>query len=432
MTSPGDGIHEPRIRVLLVASNQEEAETLCRFLRAWDFEPVQAESAEAAATEARQRGVAIAIVAVEGGDRRYFELVRAMREASGVETILLGRDGSAEFVTEAFRAGAYDCLMQPTDFRQLGRDLNTLRESFRRQLERSVWFAEWGAESVVEGMVGISAPMRALFAAMRRLARESAPVLITGLTGSGKERVAQALHSLGKPSDSPLVIYRCCGVAEEMAACELLGHRGDWGPSAAQAEGSESVGVFESARGGTLVLDEIGELPLPLQEELERLLEREAAETVPRPVRVVATSRFSLFEAVHQARFSPALYRRLSENIIHLPSLAERMEDLPLLSRHFLQQFNQEFGGQVRGFSSAAEWALLNYRWPGNVRELENVIGRACLLADGPHIEVQDLSIAYTNSGSWSEHLGGGAARPDRSPTSAVGKKAVRSAIIQK
>jgi DNA-binding NtrC family response regulator len=108
------------------------------------------------------------------------------------------------------------------------------------------------------------------------------------------------------------------------------------------------------------------------------------------------------------------------------------MEDLPLLSRHFLQQFNQEFGGQVRGFSSAAEWALLNYRWPGNVRELENVIGRACLLADGPHIEVQDLSIAYTNSGSWSEHLGGGAARPDRSPTSAVGKKAVRSAIIQK
>ena len=432
MTSPASSIREPRIRVLLVNSSQEEAETLCRFLRAWDFEPVQAESAEAAAAVARERGVAIAIVTVEERDRGCFKLVRAMREASGVETILLGRDGSAEFVTEAFRAGAYDCLVPPADFRQLGRDLNTLRESFCRQLERSVWTAEWGPESVVEGMIGVSGSMRAVFAAVRRLAPDSSPVLITGLTGTGKERVAQSLHSLRGKSDAPLVIYRCCGVSEAMAVSELFRNPSEQGSSAMPPGDSEETGVFASARGGTLVLDEIADLPLAVQEKLEKFLEREAEAAGPRPVRVVATSRFNLFEAVHQGRFSPALYRRLSENIIHLPSLAERMEDLPLLSRHFLRQFNQEFGEQVRGFSSAAEWALLNYRWPGNVRELENVIGRACLLADAQHIEVQDLSIAYTNSGSWSEQLGGRTARPDRTPTSTVGKKAARSAIIKK
>ncbi len=432
MTSLGTSIREPRIRVLIVSSSREEAETLCRFLRAWDFEPVQAASAEDAAAVARERGVTIAIVAVEGRNRRSLKLVRAMREASAVETILLGRDGSAEFVTEAFRAGAYDCLMQPADFRQLGRDLNTLRESFCRRLERSVWTAEWGPESVVEGMIGVSAPMRAVFAAVRRLAPDSSPVLITGLTGTGKERVAQSLHSLRGKSDAPLVIYRCCGVSEATAECELFGVRGETGPAAMAADSEATAGAFESARGGTLVLDEIADLPLSVQEKLQEVLERETAEAGPSPVRLLATSRFNLFEAVHQGRFSRALYRPLSENIIHLPSLAERMEDLPLLSRHFLRQFNQEFGEEVRGFSSSAEWALLNYRWPGNVRELENVIERACLLADGQHIEVQDLSIAYTNSGNWSEQLGGRVARPDRSATSTVVKKPTRSAIIKK
>jgi DNA-binding NtrC family response regulator len=276
--------------------------------------------------------------------------------------------------------------------------------------------------------------MQAVYSAIRRIAKEDSPALLTGLIGTGKELAAQALHSLSSRAGKPLVIYRCCGASEAVAESELFGVAPGFEPAKDSKEGGEQVpGAFESARGGTLLLDEIGDLPMKIQEKLERELGDGQSQA---SVRVLAATRLNLAAQVGRGFFREDLYRLLSQSVIHLPSLAERPEDVPLLCRHFLRQFNQEYGKTVESFSSTAERVLLAYPWPGNVRELENVIGRACLLADADRIEVQDLSIACSpepfrwpeslpNPGEWKKGPAAKAAsgvRSRRSPRANVKK----------
>jgi DNA-binding NtrC family response regulator len=316
---------------------------------------------------------------------------------------LIAEDDTPKFATEAFRAGVYDCLKPPTDFKHLSRDLNTLREAVQRRLDRRVWDSEAGVAQGLPEIVGASAPMQAVFACVRRFARENSPVLITGLIGTGKEVVARALHGLSERAAGPLVVYRCCGVTEQLAASELFGDS----PSSAPFSGGRGkaapaeLSALESAHGGTLLLDEIADLPLSIQARLASTLQLNPKQG---EIRAVAATRLNLAEQVRSGRFHHQLYDLLSKNVIHLPSLSERQEDIPLLCRYFQAKFNCEFGKATRAFSPAAERALLSYAWPGNVRELENVIGRACLLADQDWIELSDLSIAAPLSASaWPE-----------------------------
>jgi DNA-binding NtrC family response regulator len=408
------GWDDDRVRVLVLSQSTDDQDTLCRFLAAWNFDPVSVLSAEEGVALASQQGIGIAIVASPVAGTRGLTAVRALRQsASGIETILLAAEDSAEYATEAFRAGAYNCLLQPVDYRQLSQDLNTLREAVWRKQEGELWKAEWETEAGLGGMVGSSTAMQAAYSAIRRLARENSPVLFTGLIGTGKELAAQTLHLLSPRAGTPLVIYRCCGASEALAEKELFGAGA---PCEREAEGSEEAiervpGALESARGGTLLLDEIGDLPLGIQEKLEEALRgnglprAEGEEPTSAAVRVLAATRLNLTARVGRGAFREGLYRLLGRNVIHLPSLGERPEDIPLLCRHFLRQFNQEYSMAVGGFSSAAERTLLSYAWPGNVRELENVIGRACLLADGDRIEAKDLSIASSPGNGWSESL---------------------------
>ncbi|MBI4480799.1 MAG: sigma-54-dependent Fis family transcriptional regulator [Acidobacteria bacterium] len=401
------GRNEQRTCVLLVDAMEKDREVMGRFLSSWKFEPVEASNAREALEIASRQAVSIALISDPGRGTAGMELVRELRQARpGLETILLAADPSATYATEAFRAGAYDCLTRPVDFKQLSRDLSTLREAVRRKLESKAWEAAAGADLGLAGMAGISAPMQAVFASLRRFAMEESPVLITGLTGTGKELAARVLHSLSRRASQPLVVYRCCGVSESVAAMELFGEPARSCDQIDLTEpplGEVGKGLMDLARGGTLLLDEIGELPPAIQTRLANVLQQGRLVGSPDgsqqdgSVRLLAATRLNMAEQAGQGEFSAELYRLLGSNLIHLPSLVERTEDIPLLCGQFLEKSNREFDKATRAFSPAAKRALLSYHWPGNVRELENVIARACLLAEQDWIELSDLSIAASS-----------------------------------
>jgi DNA-binding NtrC family response regulator len=246
-------------------------------------------------------------------------------------------------------------------------------------------------------VVGRSRRMREVFAILERIAPTSATVVLEGETGTGKEVVARELHRKSPRAAEPFVVFDCGAVPKDLIESELFGHEKG---SFTGAVGSRQ-GLFEVAHGGTLFLDEIGELSLELQPKLLRALEHREIRRVGSnraikvDVRLVAATNRRLDEEVRAGRFREDLYYRLSVVRISLPPMRDRLEDVPLLARHFLKQapFNRGPDGEprVKGFSEDALTLLMEYHWPGNVRELLNVVERSTSFADGDHVEVDDL-----------------------------------------
>jgi transcriptional regulator with PAS, ATPase and Fis domain len=224
-------------------------------------------------------------------------------------------------------------------------------------------------------------------------------MLITGETGTGKDLIAQALHRLSPAAAGRYVVLNCSAVVETLFESELFGHvRGSFTGAT-----SDKAGLFEHAHGGTLFLDEIGDMPLSTQAKLLRVLQNQEVQRVGSltakrvEVRVIAATNRDLRVAIIEKRFREDLYYRLSMVEIHVPRLAERKEDLPLLERHFISRFASQYGKEIHGLTHRAQILLSLHSWPGNVRELENVIGHACMMAMGDTIDVQDLP-AYMHS----------------------------------
>ena len=244
-----------------------------------------------------------------------------------------------------------------------------------------------------EGMIGKSAAMWETFARIRRVAPHFRTVLVTGQTGTGKELSARALHQLSPVSKGRFVVLNCSAVVETLFESELFGHvRGSF-TGAAQ----DKMGLFEFADKGTIFLDEIGDMPLGTQAKLLRTLQNQEVLRVgsltPRKVdaRVIAATHRDLREAVAAKTFREDLFYRLSMVEIHVPSLEERKEDIPLLTNYFIEKFATQFRKQIRGITQRAQIILARHNWPGNIRELENVIGHAGMMVLGDMIDVVDL-----------------------------------------
>jgi transcriptional regulator with PAS, ATPase and Fis domain len=249
------------------------------------------------------------------------------------------------------------------------------------------------ANARFEDMVGRSPAMVEMFSRIRRVAPHFRTVLVTGETGTGKELAAKALHNLSPVSNGRFVVLNCSAVVETLFESELFGHvRGSF-TGATQ----DKMGLFEYADRGTIFLDEIGDMPLGTQAKLLRTLQNQEVLRVgsltPRrvEVHVIAATHRDLRAAIADKLFREDLYYRLSMVEVHVPALADRQEDLPLLIRFFIERFSSQFRKDIRGLTQRAHIVLARHSFPGNVRELENVLGHACMMAQGNTVDVQDL-----------------------------------------
>jgi DNA-binding NtrC family response regulator len=255
-----------------------------------------------------------------------------------------------------------------------------------------------------EGLVGRSVSMREVFSVLERIARTELTVLVTGETGTGKELVSRAIHDRSTRRNGPFVVFDCGAVARNLVESELFGHE----KGAFTGAVAPRAGVFEQAHGGTIFLDELGELPLELQPALLRVLEQREVRRVgdrrvrPVDVRVVAATNRDLGQLVAEGQFRQDLFYRLAVVEVHLPPLRERREDFALIVDHILA--TAPFEHRVRGLSAEVERVFQAWHWPGNIRELRNVVLRAIPFSDGPMIGIDALPDALRTSGELSLH----------------------------
>ncbi|HLW71587.1 MAG TPA: sigma-54 dependent transcriptional regulator [Candidatus Binataceae bacterium] len=253
--------------------------------------------------------------------------------------------------------------------------------------------AAFARPSLCAGIIGESSAIRAMFAAIERFAPFNGTVLITGESGSGKELVTRALHQLGPSPNGPLVSFNCANLVEGLAESQLFGHVKGAFTHAREAQ----MGCFRQAHGGTLMLDEVGELPLAMQAKLLRVADSFEVQPVGSPetirveVRILAATNRDLPTMVKAGTFRSDLYYRLNVASIYVPPLRERIDDVGPLTAHFVDKYNREFGRNVRFISRSAFALLRAHRWPGNIRELAHVIEHAALLGDDESIDRRDL-----------------------------------------
>ena len=310
------------------------------------------------------------------------------------EIVIMTGVGSVEMAVEAMKAGAYDYLTKPfDDIERVAMVIGKAMERFRlmqklRQYERKSFF-----EDGYEGIIGRGRKMQELYNVIESIAPTTSTVLITGESGTGKELVARAVHARSQRKEKPFVVINCAAISVHLLESELFGHkRGSFTGAVA-----DKRGLFEEAHGGTIFLDEIGEIPPSIQVKLLRVLQEGEVKAVGDvnskqvDVRVVAASNRDLVVEVHEGRFREDLYYRLHVIGLSLPPLRERSEDIPVLAYHFLKKYSEKMKKPVEKISVDALQALSNYSWVGNVRELENVIERAVVLSATDSIGAQDL-----------------------------------------
>src|SRR6266568_4197350 len=319
-------------------------------------------------------------------DQSGLEVYQSIRRLDArIPVIFVTLAKTADTAIEAMKQGAYDYLFKPLDLHQLQRVVGAAVEVARRMREPAV-FAEAGPDADVDGAIIGSCPaMREVYKAIGRVTAQNVPVLITGESGTGKELVARAIYQHGPRAKAPFLALNCAAIPEQLLESELFGHE----KGAFTGADRRRIGKFEQVSGGTIFLDEIGDMPLALQAKMLRLLQEQSFErvggneTVRTDVRLIAASHRDLKALAADGKFRPDLYYRLSVFTIQLPPLRERGEDLPMLVQHYLRRFGKELGREVRDIAPEAIERLRNYSWPGNIRELQSVIKQALLHSTG-------------------------------------------------
>lgn len=320
-------------------------------------------------------------------------LERIVSVDPGVEVILITAHYSPESAVEAIQKGATDYMTKPIEINKLRTRIASLMADAEARSKTLRLDQELVDAYKFEGMIGRSPLMLEVYAKIRRIAPHFTTVLITGATGTGKELVALALHRLSPAASGSFVVCNCSALVDSLVESELFGYVRGAFTGATQ----DKIGLFEHADGGTIFLDEIGELSATAQAKLLRVLQNRQIQRVggltPKDidVRVVAATHRNLKAMVRDGQFREDLYYRLAVVEIPLPALANRREDLPLLERYFIEKFSQEYRKPIAGLVRRAQARLASYPWPGNVRELENVIGNACMMVDGNLIDIDDL-----------------------------------------
>jgi two-component system response regulator HydG len=380
--------------ILVVDDDAAHRTMLATLLGSWGY-PV---------TEADDGGRAVAAVR-----RQAFDLILMdvrMIEVSGIEAleqiktinpaipvVLMTAYASVETAVEAIRKGAYDYLTKPLDFDKLRLTVQRAMEHLRLQAENRQLKADLGRDLNRSHIIGHSPAMCALLETVAQVAPTEATVLITGESGTGKELIAAAIHDNSLRRRGPLVKINCAAITETLLESELFGHE----KGAFTGADRRKEGRIVQAHGGSLFLDEVGEMPLTMQVKLLRAIqEREVVrvggqEPVAVDVRIIAATNRDLGQMISDGTFRQDLYYRLNVVGLHLPPLRERRADIPLLASHFLKHFAEKNRKAIQGFTPAAMDRLIRHRWPGNVRELANAVERAVVLSRGAYLDEADF-----------------------------------------
>jgi two-component system response regulator HydG len=389
--------------ILVVDDDESNRVTLERLLGREGYSVVHADSGRTALEAVRAQPIDLVLTDLKMPGMSGIDLLKAARTVDpDVEVVVMTAYGTVETAVEAMKEGAYDFVAKPLKRQEL---LSCLRKALEKrglQVENRRLREQLGAIGDGE-IVGQSAAMREVLAEVEQVAPADATVLIAGGSGTGKGRLARMLHRMSRRRAERFVTVNCGALPESLLESELFGYeRGAFTGATARKEGR-----FDLARGGTMFLDEITEMSLPVQVKLLRVLQEGeyervgGTETLRTDCRVIAASNRDIEAEIAAGRFREDLYYRLNVIRINLPPLRNRYEDIPLLAQHFLVRFTQKNAKDIKGFTPEAIEALCAWHWPGNVRELENAIERAVVLSRDTQLTLDDLPPAMRqNRGS--------------------------------
>jgi len=396
-------------KILVVDDDAGIRGSLAVLLNSWGFEPLQASNAAEAMTIVEKEDPDIVISDVVMPETSGLELLRTLRAGDPHRPVLLiTAQGSVDLAVEAIKQGARDFLTKPlTDLPKLKALLDDAERELEMRRKARRLTARVEEEGGLGDFVGISKAIREVYQFIESVAQRDVPVMITGESGTGKEVVARTIHKMSRREGKPFIAINAAAIPESLIESELFGHeRGAFTGAVATRQG-----VFEQANGGTLLIDEIAEMPMALQPKLLRVL---ADGKVRRlggsfefefDVRVLAATNRDPLKAIEEGKLREDLYYRLNVVPISLPPLRARGEDVPLLVQHCVKEFNSKHQLNIEGTNDEAMNMLKAYSWPGNVRELRNVIERSVVLAKGDWIEEKDLPPYVRNPALRAEKL---------------------------
>ena len=381
-------------QILVVDDDEQMQFMLGEALAARGFEPEVAPDAETALERLRENTFDVVLLDIRLPGLSGIEALPKILEIDRqLPVIMMTAHGSRELAVQAIGAGAYDFFEKPFKIDELTIVVRRAMEKRALVREVSTLSERLDTRLAFQNIIGDSGPMRAVFHLVNKVVATDVTVLICGQSGTGKELIAQSIHHNSARRDRPFVKLNCVAIPDTLLESELFGHeKGAFTGAIAQKKGK-----FELANTGTIFLDEIGDMSLATQAKILRVLqEREfervgGTDTVPIDVRIIAATNKNLARAVEDGSFREDLYYRLNVFAIHMPALAERKGDIPLLIAHFVEQNARDLGKNIRGFSAEAMGALLAYDWPGSVRELENHVQRAAVMAEGDVMDTDCL-----------------------------------------
>ncbi|HDL60387.1 MAG TPA: sigma-54-dependent Fis family transcriptional regulator [candidate division WOR-3 bacterium] len=383
-------------KILIIEDEGSQRMLLREFLEERGYTVDEAETGEEGIKKVKKMAFDVVLIDIRLPDISGIEVLKEIRKINlEIKAIMITAFQDVKLVVESLKNGAFNYLVKPINLEELLINIRKAQENLRLEREVKVLRTIVRPERL-KGIVAESYAMKQVVDIAIRVAGSSSTVLITGESGTGKELIARLIHEKSQRKNGPFVAVNLAAIPESLIESELFGYE----KGAFTGADREKPGLIERAHGGTLFLDEIGELPLPLQVKLLRVIEEKEIQRLgglkPKKVdfRLLTATNRDLEEMVKAGTFRDDLFYRINVIHIHIPSLRERKEDIPYLLEHFLKIYSAREAKKIKGFTREAYELLLRYHYPGNVRELENIVERAVVLSQGEYITTEELPLS--------------------------------------